>query len=463
MDYKYEAEILAYLKKHESASIEGISEGISIKPDASMRPIASLEQKGMIRTETAVSESFEFTPEGRKCESELLPEIRIYLKAQSGKGFSDLAEDELKFGLKWAKNKGLVDIIQGRLVPKAKLTPEDARKSSKNYLLQKENLPELLERGIMARKSSRKVVAFITEKGKSSEAGSEGLTQLTSEMLRSGAWKGAKFKEYDVSVPGKNAERGRAHPITLATDRIRRVFAEMGFEEMQGNYVQGAFWNFDALFQPQDHPARELADTFYLEGEEELPDAKLVERVKKAHEGGWGYSWEKSEARRRVLRTHTTALSARYLASMKNPPKKYFSVGRVFRNEATDFKHLAEFFQVEGIISWEGATFRDLLGMLKEFYSKLGFKDIRFRPSYFPYTEPSLEIECYFPERKKWIEMGGAGIMRAEVSKPLANTYPVLAWGLSLERPLMLLMGISDIRTFYKNDLSWLKTAKVKL
>jgi phenylalanyl-tRNA synthetase alpha chain len=238
----------------------------------------------------------------------------------------------------------------------------------------------------------------------------------------------------------------------------------MGFEEMDGSIIESCFWNFDALFQPQDHPARDLADTFYLVGERPLPDQKLVQRVKKAHENGWKYNWSEKEAKKVVLRTHTTCLSARYLAAIRDKkPRKYFSVGRVFRNEATDYKHLAEFHQVEGIIVWENATFRDLLGVLKEFYKKLGFEKIRFRPSFFPYTEPSLEVEVFFEPRKQWLELGGAGVFRPEVSIPLANVYPVLAWGLSLERPLMLMLGLEDIRTFYRNDLDFLKSARLEL
>jgi phenylalanyl-tRNA synthetase alpha chain len=105
-----------------------------------------------------------------------------------------------------------------------------------------------------------------------------------------------------------------------------------------------------------------------------------------------------------------------------------------------------------------------LLGVLKEIYKKLGFEKIRFRPSYFPYTEPSLEVEVFYEDKKQWMELGGAGIFRPEVSIPLCGVYPVLAWGLSLERPLMLSLELNDIREFYKNDLEFLKdTAKRKL
>jgi phenylalanyl-tRNA synthetase alpha chain len=272
-------------------------------------------------------------------------------------------------------------------------------------------------------------------------------------------------KGFDVNAPAANAPLGKNHPITQMSKKIKSIMSELGFTEMEGDIVESSFWNFDALFQPQDHPARELADTFYLDGTIPLPpDGKLVERVKKAHESGWKYKWDPNEASKAVLRTHTTSLSARHLAALKDKkPKKYFAIGRVFRNEATDYSHLAEFIQVEGIIAWEGAKFTDLLGTLKEFYRKLGFEKIRFRPSYFPYTEPSLEVEVYFEKRGQWLELGGAGIFRPEVSMPLAGVYPVLAWGLSLERPLMLLLDLEDIRTFYRNDLEFLVSSRLEL
>src|SRR5262249_31414663 len=149
----------------------------------------------------------------------------------------------------------------------------------------------------------------------------------------------------DVNVPGKDAPLGKSHPLTKLTMRIKSIMSELGFQEMEGELIESSFWNFDALFQPQDHPARELADTFYLDKQMPLPtDKGLVSRVKRSHEDGWKYGWEPKEATKAVLRTHTTCLSARYLAAIKDKkPRKYFAVGRVFRNEATDYKHLAEF------------------------------------------------------------------------------------------------------------------------
>jgi phenylalanyl-tRNA synthetase alpha chain len=284
-------------------------------------------------------------------------------------------------------------------------------------------------------------------------------------MLLSGSWKEAAFRPYDVSAPAEIPSPAKRHAISRLRARIGRIFTDMGFDEMEGPEAQSAFWNFDALFQPQDHPARELADTFYLKESLPLPDdAELVSRIKKVHEKCWGGAWSELVAKKGVLRTHTTAVSASYLYSecRNNEPKKYFSIGKVYRNEATDYKHLAEFFQVEGIVVWEGATFRDLLGLLREFYRKLGFDKIRFQPSYFPYTEPSLEVSVYFEKKRQWLELGGAGIFRPEVSIPLCDRYPVLAWGLSLERPLMLLSEMEDIRDFYRGNAGWLRKQKVQ-
>lgn len=295
------------------------------------------------------------------------------------------------------------------------------------------------------------------------------ISELTPELVKTGLWRKANFKKYDVKKTGRKRYPGRRHILSHFIRKIRRIFLEMGFEERKGPYVESSFWNFDALFQPQDHPARELADTFYLKNAEraELPDEELVEKVKNAHEegteksSGWGYEWQREEAEKPVLRTHTTAVSVRSLAEL-SPPAKVFTVDKVFRNETVDYSHLPEFIQVEGIVADESVSFDNLLGYLKKFYGKLGFDRVRFRPGYFPYTEMSVEPEVYFEKKDEWLEMGGSGIFRPEVTKPLGIDVPVLAWGLSLERPVMLNLDVDDIRNFYfENDLDFLKKAEV--
>ena len=237
----------------------------------------------------------------------------------------------------------------------------------------------------------------------------------------------------------------------------------MGFKEMRGNLIQTSFWNFDALFVPQDHPAREMQDTFFVAGKKPIEMREFIEKVKKSHEENWKYKWNLRDAEKLVLRTHTTVLSALTLANLKkeNIPGKYFAVGKNFRNEAIDWSHLFELIQVEGIVVDEDANFRNLIGYLKEFFKKMGFEKIRVRPAYFPYTSCSAEIDVYHPIKKKWIELGGSGIFRPEVTKPLlGKEIPVLAWGLGLERNIMSYFDIKDIRELYKNDLKQLKEIK---
>ena len=240
---------------------------------------------------------------------------------------------------------------------------------------------------------------------------------------------------------------------------------------MTGPMSDTSFWVFDSLFTPQDHPIREMQDSFFIKGAfGELPEQRIVEKVKEAHVKGvdnslgWGENWEKEEAKKIVLRTHTTSLSSRTLASLneKDLPAKYFSVGKVFRNETLDWSHNIEFFQTEGIVIDENVTFRNLLGYIKEFYKKMGFEKIRFRPSYFPYTEPSVEIEVFHEERKKWIELGGAGIFRPEVVIPLlGKNLRVLAWGQGLDRIIMDFYEIKDLREMYSNDIKKLRNKKI--
>ena len=238
----------------------------------------------------------------------------------------------------------------------------------------------------------------------------------------------------------------------------------MGFTESNGTTLDSAFWNFDSLFQPQDHAAREMQDTFYVKNPSEckLPDEEIVKNVAKTHEDGgntkstgWGYDWDVDVAKQSVLRTHTTGISTKYLASHE-PPLKMFSVGRVFRRETINYKHLPEFHQVEGLVAAEGISLQHLLGILKEFYKKLGF-EVRFRPAYFPYTYMSCECEIYLEERHDWIELGGAGMFRPEVLEPLGIKVPALAFGIGIERLAMIRYDISDIRMLYKSDIKWLR------
>jgi phenylalanyl-tRNA synthetase alpha chain len=311
---------------------------------------------------------------------------------------------------------------------------------------------------------------------------------LTPEDLESGAWREIKLRPYDVKLAARDIYPAKIHPLRKIIEQTRRAFLEMGFTEVVSPMIESAFWNFDALFQPQDHPARDMQDTFYMrdpataplpgeggaqgagsrEKESEgtspsslLAPSSLLENVRRTHEDGWetgsegwGYTWSPERSRQVVLRTHTTAATIRALAANPNPPGKFFCVGWTYRNETISFKHLPVFHQVDGIIIDEEANLASLMGTLQEFYSKMGFGRVKFKPAFYPYTEPSVDVVVYMESRGKWIEMGGAGIFRPEVTLPLGCKYPVLAWGLGIERLAMIRFGVSDIRELYGTSLN---------
>jgi len=487
MLHQYERLVLLSLRQG-GKTLEEISHDTKLNRDSASRACYWLKEKGAVDIRETPEQSFRLGEEGKRFLQCGFPEFNLIKKVREGKSFEKLSEEEKRVGLPWAKRKGWVSIEGGGLA----LTSEGERalkeghheeavlrKVSEN-ITEKRDLPvieELLARGDVLRSvESKRISCSLTEKGmklasKTSsidrDEASRYVNTLSKEDIVSGRWKELKLREYEVSMPVAKSFPGKRHPLDVVRSRIRKIFIEMGFEEMEDTLVESSFWNFDALFQPQDHPARDLMDTFYLSAPERipLPRDEVVERVKKVHEEKWKYKWSREVAEQAVLRTHDTAISPQYLLSVRKDerkaPAKFFTVGRVYRNEATDYKHLSEFHQVGGIIVYEDATFRDLLGLLKEFYSKLGFEKIRFSPSYFPYTEPSLEVEVYHKDRKQWLELGGAGVFRPEVCLPTWGKYPVLAWGLSLERPIMLMMNMKDIRQFYRNDVSWLREARV--
>jgi phenylalanyl-tRNA synthetase alpha chain len=450
--YKGEQDILKIISREKEMQLEEIASALGMNIDSVRRAVESLGGNGFVELERSESSIISPTEELHAYAKGSFPEIEVYYLARDGKSVAELTPDQQKIGIRWAKNKGLVAIEKGKLIP---------TKEEKEVIELSKRMKDVVSQIVETGKTDKKVML--------DEFYQRHLVQKSIAKITTAKYTGKPIDEldtgFDMQAAGPDARIGKQHPTGIMASKIRSIMAELGFAEMEGSIVESSFWNFDALFQPQDHPARELADTFYLEGKTDLPsELELVKRVKKSHEDGWKYSWDPDDAMRPVLRTHTTALSARHLHAMKDKkPRKYFAIGKVFRNEATDYSHLAEFYQVEGIIAWEGATFRDLLGILKEFYCKLGFEKIRFRPSFFPYTEPSLEVEVYFEPRKQWMELGGGGIFRPEVSIPLSGTYPVLAWGLSMERPLMMLLGLEDIRTFYRNDADFLKEARLDI
>jgi len=450
-----------------------------------------LSSKGLVTVEEYERKFYELGDEGRIYAGHGLPERRLIeaLKAAGGRLDLKILERELggkefKIGVSWARRMGWIEIEKVGENVYAKLVSEPGELPEERLLRilqggerEVSEIPEDL-REACQRLASRPGVLEVKVKRVHVLKPSEALlklddsllevrevTRLTPSMLVSGEWRQVRFSRFDVRAPTPPVFAGKTHPLRELIRIVREVFVEMGFEEIKGPLVELAFWNFDALFQPQDHPAREMHDTFYLAEPEtgDLP-MHLVEPVRRVHEDGgdtgstgWGYKWREDEARKLLLRTHTTATTIRWLADHREPPVKVFSVDRIYRNERVDWKHLAEFHQIEGIVMGENVSFRDLLGLIKEFYARLGLKNVRFRPSYFPYTEPSAEAIAYLEDKKVWLELIGMGIFRPEVTRPLGVKHRVLAWGGGLERLALALYNLDDIRTFYMNDLNWIR------
>jgi phenylalanyl-tRNA synthetase alpha chain len=278
---------------------------------------------------------------------------------------------------------------------------------------------------------------------------SDVVTTLTSELILSGQWQQVTLKPYDVHTEVPDVAYGRPTILTHCVQRIRDIFLNMGFDEMAGCIVESAFWNFDALFTPQDHPAREVQDTFYLANPQTVPlpeDAHLIQRVRQGHETYYGGQWTEAEASRALLRAHTTTSTARRLYQLQGQDGKYFSIDRVFRNETVDRTHLAEFHQIEGVVVGELLSVRTLMGYLTYFYERLGFQDLKFKPTYNPYTEPSLEVLAYHAPSGGYIEVGNSGLFRQEMLEPLGCGHKAtVAWGLGLERIAMLLYGVERL------------------
>ena len=408
------------------------------------------------------------------------------------KNMCNLNDNEAKIALGTLKKKALVEIKEGKIILNAK-PDEVTKKMFEEKLLEKlpiefsklEDTDRLALENLRTRKDIVQVVrkkiieAKLTAIGKEiSEMKIEELVEtLTPKMLKQNSWKGKKFRRYNLSAQVPKVYGGKRHFVNQATDYAKSIWLEMGFKEMNGGMVQTGLWNFDALFTAQDHPVREMQDTFFLKDiEGNLPnfsrkEKNLVEEIKKAHEKGldgsrgWQYNWDERDAKKVVLRTHTTCLSARTLKEIgekKEFPAKYFALGKCFRNETVDWSHGFEFNQTEGIVVDENANFRQLLGYLKEFFRKMGYEKLRIRPGYFPYTEPSLEIDVFHPVHKKWVELGGAGMFRPEVTIPFFGKHiPVLAWGPGFDRIIMEFFGITDLREMYKNDISKLREMKM--
>ncbi len=478
---------------HLNKKIDEIIELSGLDKTTVLRAMMFLENKDLLKTKQEETRTIVLGINGILYKRNHLPERRLIqtIEDNQGKnlqeivGKSNLSENEFRAALGALKERAMIEIKDGKIRISAK-KEEIIKKMPEEILLEKIPMSEkdlsfeerAMIKKLLARKDiieikSEKIISFeLTELGKKiagKNIENDLIEEVTSKMIKEGVGS-KKFKKYDLSVRVPEINGGSIFYINQAIEYAKKIWTDMGFKEMSGSMTETSFWNFDSLFTPQDHPAREMQDTFFIKGVSgKLPEKSLVEKVKRTHEvgidgsRGWKYDWSEEEAKKVLLRTHTTCLSARTIAEIKkdNLPAKFFAIGKVFRNETLDWSHLFDFYQTEGIVIDKDLNFVQLLGYLKEFYKKMGFEKIRFRPSYFPYTEPSVEIEIFHPERQKWFELGGAGIFRPEVTETLiGKDFRILAWGQGFERIIIDYYKIKDLREMYSNDIKKLRESK---
>jgi phenylalanyl-tRNA synthetase alpha chain len=427
---------------------------------------------------------YKLTEEGKEYLKNGLPEKQLIKSLEKEKPLEEVSKlPKAQIAIGWAKKNGWMEIADnvvklteaGKKAINEKNETEKALEDIGKSEVKPEMIKILLSRNLIEetkevpkeKKPSfwQKILSIFSKKKKETEKLSE-IAQLTPELIKTGEWKNLPFRRYDVNAPAPKVYPGKKQPYVQFIEDMREKLIGLGFQEMKGPLVETSFWNCDALFMPFDHPARGIHDVLVLKNPNKgkLPDENLVAKVKATHEGGWvtdsigwGGAWDREEAAKLIMRSQGTAVSARTLYENKDKPAKYFMMDRNFRHDVIDAQHSMEFEHCEGIVIGENLTFRHLLGFLKEIAETIGAKEIKFKPGYFPFTEPSVELFIHHP-KLGWVEIGGAGLMRPEVLKPLGvEKSQVLAWGLGLGRLAMIALGIDDIRMLYSDDLEWLR------
>jgi len=462
------------------------------------RAVLTLASQNLSTEQVAKRTELQPTEEGRACVEKGLPERTVVEVFPENGGELPLAEAVERAGLGsdyvpivagWLARKGwgkvekrasetfvtvarkpardddelLLEKIDGKTLVLEELTPELQKAAER-----------LLKRNLLESRVRSQRIVQITEAGTQAVPTEilKEVSSLTGEMIVSGEWERVKLRSYNVSSPVPSVQPGKYHPYLRFLRMVKRKLVALGFREVVGPLVEPAFINCDCLFMPQDHPAREIHDLYYLKEPAKTSLAEwgeVVDRVAKTHENGWktgsrgwGYKYSKEEAARLILRSHGTALSVRAMLSKDlQIPGKYFAIARCFRPDPLDRTHLTEFNQVEGIVLDPRLNLRNLLGVLEMFAREVAGADkVRFKPDYFPFTEPSVELQAY-KEGYGWLEFGGSGIFRPEVTEPLGVKVPVIAWGLGIDRLYMMSRGIEDIRQIFTSDLEWIRNQKV--
>ena len=495
-----ELAVLEAASADEPTTVADLASAIGEKPETVTGAAFALEERGLATVSESASEAVGLTEEGERYRERGLPEVRLYRAAVAAGaddapvpmgevlGGADLEGPEVDVALSNYARKGYGAIDAGALSADSDADPDRDAEADALDAVAAGGAAELdpavrdsLERRGLCSVQERTVRSVrVTDAGTDALAAgvsaTEAVGQLTPEMLATGEWRDVEFADYNVAADAETVDGGKTHVLRATAERVKDVLVGMGFEEMAGPHVDAEFWINDALFMPQDHPARTHWDQFALAAPSEIEalPADLLERVEAAHrEGvgpdGEGYHspWTESVARGVDLRGHTTSLSMRYLSGEAvgelDPPQRYFSVEKVYRNDTLDATHLLEFFQIEGWVMAEDLSVRDLMGTFTEFYSQFGIHDVRFKPHYNPYTEPSFELFGTHPRTGEVIEIGNSGLFRPEVLEPLGVDCDVMAWGLSLERLLMLTHGFEDIRDVHGTlaDIDFLRETEV--
>jgi phenylalanyl-tRNA synthetase alpha chain len=481
-----ERSILNSLSNNDYAEAHSVAANTGMSMDQIIRGIEWLKFKNLISIEESSTKRVFLASEGVAAAQKGLPERRLINSLKEGKvtisevlASGAIKNEEINAAIAGARRNQWIQLVEGKMIP----TPLTANKSPEETFI--ENLKgaegaevsELTEeeKRVLEQLKKRPNYIEIKEERESRISLTDAAKQivptlnqedlerrLSTELITSGKWKETNFSALDVEAPAPIVYPGRRHPLIEIIEEIKEVFIGLGFSEIEGPIIQSGFWNFDALFTPQDHPAREMQDTFYiLAPPQPIPASKdQISKISRVHSRRWNRKWDVQESKRLVLRTHTTPVTLQHLAKLKKSSNvgRFFSVGRVFRNEKVTYKHLIEFHQVEGVSTSEEASLRDLMGLQKEFYAKIGIKRIKFWPTFFPYTEPSLQSMVYNEKLEKWVELFGMGIFRPEVTKPLGIKNRVLAWGGGLERIALLRFGLDDVRELYGNKLAWLRS-----
>ncbi len=469
-------------------NVNELSNSLGVKESDLMRDLIELEIKQLIKLEKTVRYSVRLSELGLKYLDLGLPEERVleYLMSSGGKASLEglastgLDKDEVRASLGRLRKYGLIKLEGGSVIlVEGDLSSflDDVRKIKellKSHVrpviydsvpewvasLKHRKLVEVDEVKIIRVYATQNLFELLSE-GKVVEGIL--ITNLTSEDLVTGAWRRAIFKEFDVGIEVPTRTPKIRHPYTLFMRYVKEILVEMGFEEVRGPYVESCLWNFDALFVPQYHPSRKETDVYYVSNARaEVKEVEVLERTKLVHSKVWKYSWRDDVARLTVLRTHTTPVSLRTIYERGAGEYRVFSFDRVFRPDTPDPTHLMEFHQLEGIIVGKKVTFMELLGFFKELAKRLGMEEVKFRPAYFPFTEPSVEGFVKHP-KLGWIEVFPGGMFRPEVlaSVALPLDYKVAAWGIGIDRLAMIVLGFDDIRNLYSCDLDIIESTRI--